>query len=571
LSVLNESGDDVFSAVFTTKVDVPVLRFDLAATYVLFLSGSNIFRITIPDNQVKSHVDSPSTSFSSIQRITSLLQRALTDRVTLISITSPEPTSYPISSQPPPESPPLTLGLLLDPETSRRTNDYGPPQNDDAAKSFRDLWGSKTSVRRVKDGRILEAVQWDVKSTEEQYGIVKRIIRYILALHISAGVAGDIHFLTPTLFPLLAPPADVAATFSKTDGDAFMQLNQAYESFVRQIRDLQDMPLHISAVIPLSPGLTQTSVSPPYPQNFQKLAGQAPESYHVPSHQVIAQLEGSGKWPDDLRAIQKVKIGFLLQIAREMEKHRGVTTHVGLENPDADISNTGFLDVVYESGYVFRVRLQQDPNHREATLMERVLKNKLLAPKDWTRFEGALKQYREYFVYGAAHAQALHALRGRFYFLPHTIRLVKRWLAAHLLAPQVSERTIELIVCSIFLHPQPFVAPASAEVGFLRTLKFFATWDWKKEPMIVDLDESITKERHEEITKTFEVLRKQDPGVAHSAWAIYPSYETNESLWTKDRPSKAVAARITALAKSSLQVVSKDSGSVKVPRIFSRG
>lgn len=477
---------------------------------------------------------------------------------------SQDPTPYPISSQPPEESSPLTLGLLLDPEISRRTSDYGPPQNDDAAKPFRELWGSKTSVRRVKDGRILEAVQWDVKSTEEQYGIVKRIIRYILALHISAGVAGDIHFLTPTLFPFLAPPADVTATFSKTDGDAFLQVNQAYESFVRQIRDLKDVPLHISAVIPLSPGLTQTSVSPPYPQNFQKLAGQPAESYHVPSHQVVAQLEGSGKWPDDLRAIQKVKIGFLLQIAREMEKHRGVTTHVGLENPDADISNTGFLDVVYESGYAFRVRLQQDPNHREATLIERVLKNKSLAAKDRTRFEGALKRYREYFVYGAAHAQALHALRGRFYFLPHTIRLVKRWLAAHLLSPQVSERTMELIVCSIFLHPQPFVVPASAEVGFLRTLKFLATWDWKKEPLIVDLDESISKERQEKITEAFEGLRKQDPGVVHSVWAIYPSYETNESLWTKDRPSKAVAARITALAKSSLQVVSKDSGSVKV-------
>ena len=475
---------------------------------------------------------------------------------------SRDSTSYLISSPPPTESPLLTLGLLLDPEASRRTTDYGPPQ--DEGHAFRELWGSKAELRRVKDGRILETVVWDCKSTEEQYGTVKRIIRTILALHISAAVAEDIHFLTPTLFALLNPPVDVTSTFSKTEGDAFLLLNQAYESLVRQIRDLKDMPLSISSVVPISPATTQTSVYPPYPQNFAKIVGQAPESYHIPSYEVIAQLEGSGKWPDDLRAIQKVKVGFLLQMARELDKCAGVTTHVGLENPDADISNTGFLDVVYESGYAFRVRLQHDPNHREATIIERLLKNKSLTSKDRTRFEIALKRYREYFIFGAAHAQALHALRGKFYFLPHTIRLVKRWFAAHLLSPQVSERVIELIVCYTFLHPQPFICPASAEVGFLRTLQFLATWDWKKEPLVVNLDESITSTLYQEISKGFEVLRKQDPGVVHSAWAIYPSYETSGALWTKDKPGKVVAARITSLAKSSLQVVSKDSSRVKV-------
>ena len=478
-----------------------------------------------------------------------------------MSVMSGDAASYPISSPHPTESPLLTLGLLLHPEASRRTTDYGPPQHE--GRAFRELWGSKAELRRVKDGRILETVVWECKSAEEQYGIVKRIIRNILALHISTGVARDLHFLTPTLFPLLSPPADIASTFSKTEGDAFLLLNQAYESLVRQIRDLKDMPLNISSVVPISPALIHTSVYPPYPQNLAKIVGQAPESYYIPSYEVIAKLEGSGKWPDALRAIQKVKIGFLLQMAHELDKHAGVTTHVGLENPDADISNTGFLDVVYENGYAFRVRLQHDPNHREATKIERLLKNKSLAPNDRTRLEIALKRYREYFFFGVAHAQALHALRGKFYFLPHTIRLVKRWFAAHLLSPHISDRVIELIVCHIFLNPQPFVSPASPEVGFLRTLQFLATWDWKREPLVVNLDESVCT-RYEEVSKGFELLRKQDPGIAHSAWAIYPSYETNGALWTKDRPAKVVAARVTSLAKLSLEVILKDSGRVNV-------
>lgn len=376
-------------------------------------------------------------------------------------------------------------------------------------------------------------------------------------------MAGDIHFFTPTLYPELATPSKITQTTLRMEGDAFHGLSEAFERFAREVKDLKDVPLGISGVVSVGEGLTHTSVWAPYPQNYDKLSGQQAGEYFIPAHEVVLQFEGSGKWPDDLKAIQKVKIGFLLHIARQLEATYSVCANVGLENEDLDVANQGFMDVIYESGYTFRVRLQHDPNHREAKLLERILKNKALSYSDRTKHESALKYYHNTFLRGTAHAQALHALRGKYYFLPNTTRLVKRWIAAHMLSPQISSRAVELIVCYIFCHPHPWNSPASAEVGFLRTLKLLSTWDWRKEPLIVDLDGSMTSAQYEEINKGFEGVRKQDPGIAHAAWSIYCSYDTTGSCWTRESPGKAVAARATALAKSSLEVISKDSGNVK--------
>jgi len=525
--------------------------------------------VTIPHSETDDY-DTPSHSYTLVKKTTSILERALTTRVTLISVTATTKLSHTITSIRPTESATLTLGLLIDPEQSRRLVDHGPPANHrEAADAFRTFWGEKAELRRFKDGSILESVVWNCKTTEERYGIVKRTVRYVIARHLSAGVAGDIVFLTPSLLGMVSPPAEVRNTFVKMDRDAFVTLSEAFEAFVRHLKDLKDMPLAISSVVPVGEGFTYTSIYPPYAQNYSHISAQQAGSYYAPVHEAIIQLEGSGKWPDDLKAVQKVKIGFLLHIGRQLEASHSITTHVGLENSELDIANQGYLDVIYEQGYAFRLRIQHDPNHREAHLIERSLKNKALPHLARARFERVLKLYQDYFIRGLAHAQALHALRGRYYFLPHTVRLVKRWISAHMLSPQISSRAIELLVCYVFVHPYPFDSPASPEVGFLRTLKLLASWDWRKEPLIVDLDGSLNGAKYEEFGKFFEGVRKQDPGIAHASWSLYTNYDATGACWTRDRPGKVVAARLTALAKSSIKVVSKDSGSVKVQDLFS--
>jgi U3 small nucleolar RNA-associated protein 22 len=541
---------------------------------MIFLQGNTSLknancRLTIPHSQDDDH-DTPSQAFTLLKKTASILEQALTTRVNLISVVaSGSKVSHGVNSSRTNEPTILTLGLLLDPEQSRRLVDHGPSaDNREAALAFRTFWGEKAELRRFKDGSILESVVWNCKNIEERYAIVKRIVRYIIARHLSAGVAGDIVFLTPSLSAMLEPPPDVKKTYVRMEGDAFATLGDAFDVFVRHLNDLKDMPLAISSVVPVGTGLTHTSIYPPYARNYSHLSAQEPGSYYAPIQETIIRLEGSGKWPEDLKAIQKVKIGVLLHMAGQLEKTHSVSAQVGLENSRLDIANQGYLDVIYEHGYAFRIRIQHDPNHREAYLSERALKNKGLPHLDKSRFENALKLYQENFIYTSTHAQALHGLRGKYYFLPNTIRLVKRWISAHMLTRQVSEQAIELLVCYIFLHPHPFHAPASAEVGFLRTLKLLATWDWRREPLVIDLDESMADAKYEEVGKAFEGFRKQDPGISHAAWSIYPTYDNSGVCWTKDKPGKVVAARLTALARSSLEVISKDSSCVKVSTVW---
>ena len=390
-------------------------------------------------------------------------------------------------------------------------------------------------------------------------------MRFVIARHISAGVAGDITLLTPQLWSQVSTPTEVRAWYGKVERDGFTSLGEMFDLFVRQMTDLKDMPLGTSGVVALGETLTWTSIYAPCPLNYAKLSTLTAGEYYAPVQEVVVQLEGSGKWPDDLRAIQKVKTGLLLHMASQFERsHPSVKTLVGLENPESEISNKSFMDVIYEQGYTFRVRVQHDPNHREVHLIERTLKNKSLATKDRVKFETALEIYQDKFIRETAHAQILHSLRGKFFFLPHSIRLVKRWFAAHMLSQQISSKAIELIVCYVFIHPHPWTSPSSAEVGFLRTLHLLANWDWRKEPLIIDVDDSLTTDRYEDLSKVFEGTRKQDPGIAHSAWSIFVGYDSTGSSSTRDRPGKAVAARVTALAKSSLDVLSKDAGNVKV-------
>src|SRR5438045_4882538 len=115
----------------------------------IILSFCNNIRISIPYSEDNLDPDCPSHSFSSIKRTTSILQSALTTRVTLISVTSSDNPTFSIFAPKSHEPTTLNLGILIDPESSRRLVDHGPPASDTAAAAqFRSFWGDKAELRR---------------------------------------------------------------------------------------------------------------------------------------------------------------------------------------------------------------------------------------------------------------------------------------------------------------------------------------------------------------------------------------------------------------------------------------
>ena len=75
-----------------------------------------------------------------------------------------------------------------------------------------------------------------------------------------------------------------------------------------------------------------------------------------------------------------------------------------------------------------------------------------------------------------------------------------------MLSDILSEEMIEIIVASLFVDPscRPHEPPSSFLTGFLRFLELVANHEWEFEPLIVDIDDSISPNDIGEIEEIFE-------------------------------------------------------------------
>jgi U3 small nucleolar RNA-associated protein 22 len=115
------------------------------------------------------------------RRIAQVLARGLSDRVTLLRTRTLVLGQYDLDHTPASLGQQVVVGLILNPETSQRLVDLGPPADDTAkvcvqhhqptlewsltsrgvvqqAAEFRQFWGPKSEMRRFKDGKINESV-----------------------------------------------------------------------------------------------------------------------------------------------------------------------------------------------------------------------------------------------------------------------------------------------------------------------------------------------------------------------------------------------------------------------------
>lgn len=90
-----------------------------------------------------------------------------------------------------------------------------------------------------------------------------------------------------------------------------------------------------------------------------------------------------------------------------------------------------------------------------------------------------------------------------------TCRLIKRWISSHLLSGYVSDEALELIVAHVYLSPFPYTTPGyrffvrkwpifkfgcnfrSSIAAFVRSLTILATYDWLKNPLVVNLNNQL--------------------------------------------------------------------------------
>ncbi|KZT25574.1 Nrap protein [Neolentinus lepideus HHB14362 ss-1] len=494
--------------------------------------------------------------------LASVLRHGFGNRTKALAILRPTSTLRPVSESHPPASHVVSIGLIYDTEHAFKLVDHGPAV-DDPDTSFTTFWGDKAELRRFKDGSIVQSVVWDVKNFDERAQIPVRIVEYLLDRHFSVPSKAVKTWQSP-FDSVLRLPESISSMIQQNTGAAagFKGALTAFDELVRTLRASEDLPLSILNVHPVSEYLRYTSVFSPLPVQ-QELSYILPKcARYVPVFEVILEFEKSGRWPDDLRAIQKIKLAFFERIAAALMQTNGfrrASVVVGDGVTTSDIQDQASLEVVTNQGWVFSARIWHD---REATLLDRILNERShISKKARKNDEGQTKErqlalearevYLRRFIHGPKHHRAIANMSHRFSAYAATTRLVKRWLSSHwLLHGYVSEEAVEIICASVFLGGRQYgvgpSVPGSKERGFARVVEFLKEWKIE-EGLFIPLYAANGTEQSppDETSKSSAGLHKA------GAWRVRTEEDPDGRMWTSHGPDNTVALRVRALARAT--------------------
>ncbi|KAJ7183097.1 Nrap protein [Mycena filopes] len=576
------NGSDLFADVFLKEQRDLSTRFD--AVIRVDISSA---KPRTPSLHSTLDVGSPANAL--IASISALLRQGLGNRTKAITILHPSSSTRPLSQALPTNPDLIYVGLIHDPHNAFRLVDHGPAadETDPAiAERFREFWGDKAELRRFKDGRIIESVVWDIKSADERSHVPGMIVQHVLQRHFGLEDADAIQSWQGAFDEVVRLPEVVSRVYTGSGAVVgFKGAMQAFDGLVKQMKALnEEMPLSLASVSAVSEQLRYTSVFSPVPLS-ESLAPSLPQNArYLPSMEMILQFEKSAKWPDDLRAIQKIKLAFFERMASALMtavKDLKVVVVVGDGVNTVEIQDSARLEIITPDGWAFSARIWHD---REATLLDRLITGKNALPhinfpsekkkgKEQQEAVDAKEVYVRRFIHAPRHHRAIAALNHRFVAYSPTVRLVKRWLASHwVLHGHLSEEAVEILCASVFVgdgrdlsvDPENHVderasVPSSKERGFATVVEFLKDWKWE-DGLFVALygGESIDA--------------AEIPASASSragVWRISTEADRDGRVWTLRGPDVMVAHRIRALAKATWNCLhGMEEGKLDVKSIF---
>nr|XP_045581475.1 nucleolar protein 6-like [Procambarus clarkii] len=559
LSFLDSSASDSFESLFIKKVEIIQLsdqvlriRFDKAHAKTLLCTRTN-YQELLMDTLGDMH----RLALSSILQ---MLREGLGERAELL-VPMREPQSMWLVEQPPPQlDENLVVGLVLNPVSAWALLTKGPPADDPKAENFKTFWGSKCSLRRFQDGSFHEAVLWGTpdQSMGKRRLIPGKICRYILNLHCMTSKK-CVYYIANQLERSLHHPHYMLKYNYATGEEATVSAIQAFDSLSRKLRSL-DLPLKIAAVQPTSDVSRHARVFPPVAKAV-KPTGKAVEARdnHLQfsenggnwqtfnyAMEVNVFLEISGKWPDDLQAIQAIKAEFHSKMS-DLLQQDSITTVVFPK----------YLQILWE-GYVFRVRV--------CYLREIYVQRLVETPEgDWREQDTAAAiQLEKQIEIIPRFTTALASIQADYPSFSGGVRLCKRWLGSQLLLPHLPHTAVELLVAYLFLNAAPYAPPSTPHVTLLRFLQLLALTDWKVTPILVNLNEAFTVDDVAELNRRFLSQRSTLPHmfiVSPYELRSVSSTETSAdldhryklaSMWTKTFPSVQILYRSKQLAEAAL-------------------
>ncbi|CAK9784420.1 Nrap protein, partial [Cutaneotrichosporon oleaginosum] len=565
LAMLEDSTGDHFADVFLNSQTLGPASFD---EYMIV----DAFEAKLDSIAVQTAED-PVAIDRIARHAAALIRRGLTDRARLVHTRVLSPTTF-------------AVGLLLNSEHAARNLEMGPASDkEDECAAFRELWGKRAELRRFKNGAIAESVVWSIARPEDYALIPFRAVQWLLELHLGASTTPI--STSEEWLSVIQVPESVrdAVNTERCETLGFRPMMEGYDALYNLLKSVDsELPLAVLHVAPASDLLRYSSTFVPHPIDASRAAA-APECLgYVPVAEVTLQFESSPRWPDDLAAIQKLKLAMFEKLARVAESRlRGGKVSIALDADASDIEDQASLEVLMPQGVTFRVRIHHD---REAVLLQWALDppppglpdqvprppRRLVVP--------ALAKWTARFQHAPTHHASLAPLHHRFPSFSTATRLLKRWAAAHMLtSADVRPEALELLVARTYLDPGTLAPPASATAGFLRTLAFLAAWDWRHAPAFVPL-QAVTRDAasasgrprfdaalRADALAAFHKARSADKD-AHVAWALVTESDVTGTRWT-GRVGPLIAARVASLAHATLSLVASASAAGDfVPSLF---
>eukprot|EP00189_Rhodosorus_marinus_P011219 CAMPEP_0184737530 /NCGR_PEP_ID=MMETSP0315-20130426/342_1 /TAXON_ID=101924 /ORGANISM="Rhodosorus marinus, Strain UTEX LB 2760" /LENGTH=993 /DNA_ID=CAMNT_0027204791 /DNA_START=235 /DNA_END=3216 /DNA_ORIENTATION=- len=391
------------------------------------------------------------------------------------------------------------IGLLLNPE-----HQFGrvltAEDSDMDRDSFRAFWGSRSGLRRFKDGRIVESVVWSRGGMEG----IREACAVAIGSHVDGLDSESVGFIY----------YDLSAVLPQTNR-ASVTARRAAERLGNALRNMDGIPLDVAEVAFAGEILLGTSV----------LGGGPRETRCRPASNLILSFETSPEWPKNLEGIQASMAAFYVAISKSLRKGgfdaMSTKTHVEVE----------------VDSFFFRARLRYDAI--VAFLPEEAREAQIWITVRQPRLHNALRS-----VCGEDESAAFQ----------ETCRLAKHWLSSHWMGNHFCDELVELLVARFFFYPdsQPHGrTPGSASTAFAAFLSLLANFPWEVAPLVIVFDDDDTI--HEKAEKAFRSLPSRSsapPMIVSTAGDLLGK---SFSPAFKRGPERVVLKRMVAVASAALR------------------
>jgi U3 small nucleolar RNA-associated protein 22 len=439
----------------------------------------------------------------------------------------------------------LCIGLILNPENAFNVVDKGPQSNQPEAENFRAFWGKKAEIRRFKDGSITESLLWCPATAPigEKRLICMKIVQFLLKHHFNIAnekvnyIANQFEIVIRNIFNELI----------ETNEERSLQVIRTFDELSRQLRSLNDIPLEIVSVLGIDAVFRYTDVTPPLANASATKKGfinkELKGRFLAPKVlKGVIQLATSGKWPDDIDAMKRIKAAFYIDIGAKIKS----------QYSDIQVQVLHDHIEVLKEKLLFRFKIVHP---KEIALAKEEISSVNNLTKIYRTNATSMRMEYESTLLPKL-TSYLHGLHHKYSSFGPTVAIAKRWLYSQLIDPFLwPDECTELIIAEMFLKCNPAEPSIQPQVNFFRFLTHLANFNHENDMIVVNFNDDMDQEVLSTLEVKFRKCRKNFPPLF-----IVTSFDAPHQygIWSTASPIVNIVCRVQMLAQHSIKMINEN-------------